>query len=93
MLAGVGHNGGPALDDLRAELLFELIGKRKADTALPFKCGAPWTGHASEVELKRLAKLHGRITRRKQSLKELEAERKRIMNRCIKRMRRANGKD
>lgn len=94
-LAGIGHNGAPpdkplTIDEL-AMRLFEVIGPR-TDTAIePFECGAPWTAHASEADLKRLGKLQGRINRRAQSDKEDKAERKRIMNKNIKRMRRANG--
>ena len=96
-LAGIGHNRAPddealTLDDL-AMRLFEVIGPR-TDTAIePFECGAPWTAHASEADLKRLGKLQGRINRRAQSDKEDKAERKRIMNKNIKRMRRATGKE
>lgn len=96
-LAGIGHNGAP-LDkpltcDEMALRLFELIGPR-TDTAIePFECGAPWTAHATEEELKRLGTLQARIIRREQAIKELKAERKLIMNRNIRRMRREQGKD
>lgn len=69
--------------------LFELIGPRRSETAVPFECGAPWTGHATAAELKRLAKLQTRIWLREQALKEMKAERRRIMKRCIQRMSRA----
>ncbi|SFR40668.1 hypothetical protein SAMN04488005_1537 [Yoonia tamlensis] len=59
----------------------------------PFGLRAAWLHFANMVEVRRLAKLHGRITRRKQSLDELVAERQLIMNRCIRRMRRAQGKN
>ncbi len=59
----------------------------------PFQCGAPWTGHADEAELHRLARLQGRIARREEALRELKAERALIMNRCIRRMRRKDGKN
>jgi len=45
------------------------------------------------MELRRLAKLHVRIERKKAAMKELVSERQRIMNRCIRRMRRDQGKD
>jgi hypothetical protein len=73
-------------------LLYKVIGPRTATAIEPFECGAPWTAHASETDLKRLGKLQGRINRRAQSDKEDKAERKRIMDKNIKRMRRANGK-
>jgi len=59
----------------------------------PFGLRAAWLHFANMVELRRLAQLHGRITRRKQSLDELVVERQRIMNRCIRRMRRQQGKN
>ena len=87
---GIGHNGGPDMD---VRQLFKLIGPRK--DALPeiFEGGAPWTGHASDEELKRLGTVQGRIARRERALKELKAERTRIMNRCIRRMRRKDGRE
>jgi len=96
-LAGIGHNGAPddgalTLDDL-AMRLFEVIGPRTDLEIEPFECGAPWTAFATEEELKRLGTLQARIIRREQALKELKAERKRIMNRNIRRMRRADGKE
>lgn len=57
-----------------------------------FGLRAAWLRFANELELKRLAKLHMRIERRKRGLDDLYQERKRIMNRCIRRMRRAEGK-
>lgn len=59
----------------------------------PFGIRAAWLHFANELELRRLAKLHGRIKRRKQSLDDLIAERQLIMNRCIRRMRRQSGKN
>lgn len=86
----MGHNGGP---DMSVAYWFALIGPRPTETVLPFDCGAPWTGHATDEELKRLGTLQGRITRREKALQELRAERKRIMKRCITRMRRSVGKN
>lgn len=59
----------------------------------PFGLRAAWLRLATELELRRLAKLHLRIQRRQQSLNEMIAERRLIMNRCIRRMRRADGKN
>lgn len=88
--AQIGHNGGP---DMTAAQMLEMIGP-KPDTALkPFQCGAPWTGHATDKELKRLARLQRRIELKEQALRELTAERRLIMNRCIRRMRREDGKN
>lgn len=86
----IGHNGGPDMD---AQKLFELIGPRQDEPVEPFERGAPWTAHADDDELKRLGVLQGRITRRERALRELKAERTRIMNRCIRRMRRKDGKN
>lgn len=59
----------------------------------PFGLRANWLRAATEDELRRLAKLHLRIERRKAGLAIEVAERQLIMNRCIRRMRRAAGKD
>lgn len=53
---------------------------------------AAWLCFADELELRRLAKLHIRIEKKKAAMKELVGERQRIMNRCIRRMRRDQGK-
>jgi hypothetical protein len=58
-----------------------------------FGLKAAWLKYASGRELKRLAKLHVRIERREQALVDLRAERSKIMNRCIRRMRRKAGKN
>lgn len=58
-----------------------------------FGIRAAWLHFANEIELRRLAKLHMRIERRKRGLDDLISERQRIMNRCIRRMRRSNGKN
>lgn len=59
----------------------------------PFGLRAAWLHFANELELRRLAKLHIRIERRKRGLDDLITERQKIMNRCIRRMRRDNGKN
>lgn len=58
-----------------------------------FGLRAAWLHFAEKRELQRLSKLHGRIERRQKSLDELVSERRRIMNRCIRRMRRESGKN
>jgi hypothetical protein len=58
-----------------------------------FGLHAAWLHFANTLELRRLAKLHLRIERRKRGLSDLVAERQLIMNRCIRRMRRQNGKN
>lgn len=59
----------------------------------PFGLRTAWLHFANELELRRLAKLHGRINRRKRGLDDLVTERQKIMNRCIRRMRRHQGKN
>ncbi|MBU2867844.1 hypothetical protein [Pacificibacter marinus] len=59
----------------------------------PFGLRSAWLHFANEIEIRHLAKLHGRINRRKQSLDDLISERQLIMNRCIRRMRRKSGKN
>ncbi|MBB3995916.1 hypothetical protein GGR95_003582 [Sulfitobacter undariae] len=58
-----------------------------------FGIQAAWLHFANEIEVRRLAKLHMRMERRKRGLDDLISERQRIMNRCIRRMRRSNGKN
>ncbi len=69
------------------------IGHNGGPKVEPFGLRAAWLRFANALELRRLATLHMRIERRKRGLADLVAERKRIMNRCIRRMRRANGKN
>lgn len=86
----IGHNGGPSMT---AQRLFEIVGP-KQDTAIElFECGAPWTAYAKDEELKRLGTLQRRISVRERALKDLRAERTRIMMRCVRRMRRKEGKE
>lgn len=61
--------------------------------AEPFGLRAMWLHFAHQRELKRLAILHVRIELKKANLADLIAERQTIMNRCIRRMRRAKGKN
>lgn len=65
----------------------------KPKVSKPFGLKAAWLRFAEERELARLAKLHVRIERKERALRDLRAERTTIMNRCIRRMRRAAGKD
>jgi hypothetical protein len=69
------------------------IGHNGGPRVQPFGLRAAWLRFANELELRRLAKLHMRIERRKRGIEDLVAERRLIMNRCIRRMRRAEGKD
>jgi hypothetical protein len=67
--------------------------ERQPEMAEPFGLRAAWLHFAHELELRSLAKLHLRIERRKRGLDDLVSERQRIMNRCIRRMRRQSGKN
>lgn len=68
------------------------IGHNGGPTTPLFGIHATWLRFADVLELRRLAKLHLRIERKKASMKVLVGERQRIMNRCIRRMRRFQGK-
>ena len=61
-------------------------------TTEPFGLRAAWLHFANKIEIRRLAKLHMRIERKKAALAVLVGERQTIMRRCIRRMRRAGGK-
>lgn len=52
-----------------------------------------WRDFASDDEVARLEVLEDRIERKRRSLDETISERQKIMNRSIRRMRRAAGKD
>lgn len=54
---------------------------------------AKWREFINNDEIQRLEELEGRIDRKKRSLAEATSERQTIMNRAIRRMRRANGKN
>ena len=69
------------------------IGHNGGPKADLFGLHAAWLHFANAMEVRRLAKLHVRIERKKAALKVLTEERKTIMNRCIRRMRRAGGKN
>ena len=58
-----------------------------------FGLKSAWVRFASERELRRLARLHLRIERRKEAIRQIHSERELIMNRCIRRMRRSKGLD
>ena len=54
---------------------------------------APWNDHAKHEEKQRLATIERRLELKKATVEELLAERRTIMQRCIRRMRRAEGKE
>ena len=69
------------------------IAEIKAEKTEPFGIRAAWLHFSNEMEVRRLATLHMRIERKRSALSELVSERQTIMNRCIRRMRRASGKN
>jgi hypothetical protein len=70
-----------------------MAGSDDKKPAAPFGLRATWLHFANELEIRRLAKLHMRIERKRASLAELVGQRQTIMRRCIRRMRRAGGKN
>ena len=72
---------------------FKAIGPRVVEAITPFQCGAPWTAFADDIQLRRLARLQARIERKERALSELKVERRKIMQCCIRRMRRDRGLD
>ncbi|UOA14501.1 hypothetical protein [Sulfitobacter dubius] len=70
---------------------FKAIGPKVNEAIKPFQCGAPWTEFASDIELRRLARLQARIERKQKALSELKSDRRQIMVRCVRRMRRERG--
>ena len=69
------------------------IGHNGGPSIEPFGLHAAWLRFATEIELRALAKIHLRIERRRLGISYLVTERRLIMNRCIRRMRRAGGKN
>lgn len=84
-VAGIGHNRGPNIPAPASK-----GGKMKTEL---FGLHAAWLRFAEEVELRRLAVLHVRIERKKAAMAAMVSERQKIMNRCIRRMRRKDGKN
>ncbi len=76
-----------------ASLAVQPSSTRPASGTQPFGLRALWLHFANDLEVRRLAKLHLRIQRKEDGLNQLINERQKIMNRCIRRMRRANGKN
>ncbi|MEO9464414.1 MULTISPECIES: hypothetical protein [Alphaproteobacteria] len=66
------------------------IGHNGGPKSEPSGLRAAWLRFADQVELRRLAKLHMRIERRELTMKDSVGERQKIMNRYIKRIRRAH---
>ena len=69
------------------------IGHNGGPEIEPFGVGSAWLRAATEAELRQLAKLHLRIERRRAGLAGLMGERRLIMMRCIRRLRRSSGRE
>ena len=69
------------------------IGHISAQPTEPFGLRTPWLHFTKAIELRRLAKLQARINRLEARRAEIVSERQLIMNRCIRRMRRQDGKN
>ncbi len=54
---------------------------------------APWCEFSNDDEYQRLKVIEARIERKKRSIDEAQVEKKLIMQRAIRRMRRAQGKE
>lgn len=81
-------------EDAKLQQIADSIGHNGGPPLVePFGLRAAWCRFANELELRRLAVLHVRIERRKRGLADLTRERKTIMMRCIRRMRRDQGKE
>lgn len=59
----------------------------------PFGLKAPWFQHSNTDEVEELAKIHVWIERRQRAIADLVERRAKIRKRCIRRMRRAQGKN
>lgn len=69
------------------------IGHNGGPNIEPFGIRSEWLTAATDTELRQLAKLHLRIERRRAGLAGLMGERRLIMMRCIRRLRRASGRE
>jgi len=87
---GIGHNGGPETDLQR---MYQMVGPKKTTPAPTYQCGAPWTGYATDDELKELGKRQARVDMKQAVIDAEKAEMRKTRGRCIKRMRRDQGKD
>lgn len=83
----------PKNRDFVAKQIVKHLGLRPKPETHVFQCGAPWTAYAEDDELRELGRVEGRIQRKERALKELRRERTRVMMRCVRRMRRAEGKE
>lgn len=89
----MGHNSPPLSSGMLALRISQAIGKPKATPLEPFRSKAPWVGYAKTKEKVALSRIQRRLDRKKQSIADLKADQNLIMARCIRRMRRAEGKE
>lgn len=87
------HNNPPDPISIAVQEMAALVGPRRKQKPTAFKSTAPWVRFATKIELRILSRIQGRIERMELRLKETRAQRTRIMNRCIKEMRRSEGKN
>lgn len=74
------------------DALRQAIGPRTKQKEAPTPT-APWAEHLTEEEAARLKVLDSRLANSERVRKDTQAERSRIMNRCIRRGRRKQGKN
>ena len=74
-----------------AREIYRILGPAIKKTLTPYKLGAPWTYYASNDQLLRAAKLTERIERYEALARDARKERRRIMQTCVRRMRRERG--
>ncbi|WP_291733662.1 hypothetical protein [Leisingera sp. F5] len=83
-----------AAEDREAARLAAMIGNNGGPPLVePFGIDAPWFQFADAEQIAHLAKIHVRIERRKLILADDYEERKKIRASCVRRMRRAAGKN
>jgi hypothetical protein len=80
-------------DDIEARRWFDIIGPRSRPDPVAKDAGARWTGEASDAELREIARIDRRSELRRKGLAEDAAQRRKIMMRCIRRLRRKEGKE
>ena len=57
------------------------------------KSNSDWRVYANSEELQRVELLEGRMVRKLKLLEDVQRERRKIMMRCVRRKRRAEGKE
>lgn len=80
-------------EEREAKLLFNELGPAPQEPVVAFRPGAKWTAFATREELLEAAKVEGWIQRREEGTRLLRRRQQGLMQRCIRRMRRSQGKD